>query len=101
MWPKLLVAPAIRGRGESYTQGFQDGVAWASDPNNRGQSPPLVFNPEYQAGFEAGVREMQGLSDSPAFFAATVLATWAAIVAGAGAVAAGTPPSWLSSGGRP
>ena len=32
---------------------------------------------------------MQGLSDSPAFFAATVLAIWAATVAGAGAVAAG------------
>ena len=45
---------------------------------------------------------MQGLSDDPAFFAATVLAIWAATVAGAGAVAAGADAlaEFLAAGSR-
>ena len=38
---------------DPYQQGYQDGQAWAQDPN-RGPAPPLVLNPDYINGFYDG-----------------------------------------------
>ncbi|MGO9118885.1 MAG: colicin E5-related ribonuclease [Desulfomonilaceae bacterium] len=80
-------APPPPTWSDSYSQGYKDGVAWASDPNNRGQTPPLVFNPDYLNGFQAGVADLRGNSSEAAFFFGTVLAIWGAL-AGAGAAVA-------------